>query len=134
MRLAPWHVCYACIALSIPLVNGCTRTESTPQTPQTQPSEDFSGSRVHQLNGKVTINGSPVKEGVIKLIDASGRSMESLIESDGAFKIVGITPGPHKVSIESRNAPGKYSNAETSGLSIDLKRGVNTHNFELATE
>ena len=115
------------IASLLIAVMGCGGIE--PTKPSARAEESFD-SRVHQLNGKVTYKGSPLTKGVIRL-DSNGKTQESHIEANGMFKIVGITLGFYKVSIEAPEIPAKYCKPETSELSVEVKRGVTTHHFEL---
>lgn len=108
------------------------------------------------LSGKVTSGGNPIAEGTIVLEkEGGGGSGGAEIQSDGTFtvtdKIGGIPAGTYKVAFfpptvevdegpnsppstgfkDMPNLPEKYRTFDTSGLTVEIKEGKNTHDFDL---
>jgi hypothetical protein len=108
------------------------------------------------VSGKVTFQGAPLAEGQI-LIEkqGGGGSGGAEIQPDGTYKVVdtkgGVSVGTYNVSIvpptvekdlgpntpptqepkEMANLPKKYHTFETSGLTVEIKEGENTKDFDL---
>lgn len=98
---------------------------------------------VAPVNGKVRLNGKPLTTGNVVTMPASGRGAHGVIDSDGSFALRtfgnndGALLGMHKVAVVAYEAPAgasgpeagygkrlvpkRYTNPETSGLSIDVK-------------
>jgi hypothetical protein len=106
------------------------------------------------LSGTITIEGKPLNCGYV-LFQASEGSVESTeIQPDGTYSIEGLplgsaniainvpappTPGPDGVSADPPEAfevdpvqiPEKYGAVETSGLTLDVTKGAQTHDIAL---
>jgi hypothetical protein len=115
------------------------------------------GSRasVGQVQGKVTLDGSPLAAGAIATVPDAGRGAHGAIEN-GVFELGtfgendGALIGTHKVAVvayeQAKNAgpesptgkllvPQRYTNPETSGLTIEVKAGeVNTPTLNLTSQ
>ena len=96
------------------------------------------------VKGKVTLNGQPLTSGTVITIPEAGRGARGVIGADGSFelqtfekKIDGAIIGTHRVGVVALMVGGKgpeggygkslipnrYSNPESSGLTIDVKAG-----------
>lgn len=106
-----------------------------------------------KVSGKVTIDGAPLKMGDISFSPVqAGPAATGKIDANGNYTVrmgtsAGIPPGSYKVTIvavESVPAtpenpmplpkmltPPKYNNADTSGLTAEVKAGSNSIPFDL---
>jgi hypothetical protein len=111
-----------------------------------------STSPVAQVHGKVTLDGKPLAAGGVATIPSGGRGAGGIIKN-GEFKLStfgkddGALIGSHKVAVIAREqaqgagpeakagkllVPERYTNPDTSGLSIEVKSGeVNAPTLEL---
>lgn len=106
------------------------------------------------VSGKVTYKGKPLPNGTVMFVPGEGPAATGEIDKDGNYQLTtyaagdGAVLGNHKVSItaladigsalpEQRNPtppsllPAKYLSHDTSGLTVEVKRGNNEANFEL---
>ena len=105
------------------------------------------------VKGKVLLNGQPLTMGSVGTIPTAGRGAHGDIQPDGTFELHtfnsrdGALIGVHKVGIAAYDMSGgkgpeseygkliipkRYTNYETSGLTIDVKEGeVNAPTLEL---
>jgi hypothetical protein len=125
-------------SLPLLLLAGCGKT-----TPQTAP-----------VNGKVTLNGQPLTSGTVITIPEAGRGARGVIGADGSFALQtyekndGAIIGRHRVGVVALMVAGKgpeggfgksliparYSNPESSGLSVEVESGkTNTPTLELTS-
>ncbi|MCA9016806.1 MAG: hypothetical protein KDA77_15845, partial [Planctomycetaceae bacterium] len=110
------------------------------------------------VQGTVTLDGQPLKSGVIGFAPASGQAASTGQIEDGHFKLSfsqsasGAKAGTYKVSIQSWTTPPsmdadgkpvkgvsaipeKYMSQATSGLTADVKKeGDNNFTFELKSK
>jgi hypothetical protein len=112
---------------------------------------------VHPVQGKVTINGEPVRLAVIYLEPKDpevGNEAKGYVREDGRFAIRtysndkddGAVPGEYKVTIKPYSKtlygpkpeavqptviPDKYKSSETSDLVVQIKPGENKLNLRL---
>jgi hypothetical protein len=97
------------------------------------------------VKGHVTLDGKPLKIGTVITIPDAGRGARGLIQPDGSFelgtyaKADGALLGTHHIGVvayeganlgpESNDAklivPKRYTNPESSGLTIDVKADGN---------
>jgi hypothetical protein len=111
------------------------------------------------LSGTVTIDGTPLPTGTVALkpMGDSGASASASIDSSGSFTAMtgreyGLPSGDYAVTVVAferptalygkdggppppgkRLSPEWYGSADTSGLTITVEPGSNTHNFELTS-
>jgi hypothetical protein len=94
-----------------------------------------------QLAGKVLYEGKPAPPGFVTLI-GDGRKVSTSILPDGTYRFkTGLTPGEYRVVIErtpgavipkNLDIPERYRQAETSGLKINVTRGSQIVELNLA--
>ena len=84
------------------------------------------------VGGKVTYNGQPLTDGTITFHLPDGQFVGARIK-DGRFRVDRVPAGAVKVSIDSKKVPlpAKFVNPETSGLSVEIKKGKVAVNFML---
>jgi hypothetical protein len=107
------------------------------------------------VSGKVTLNGEPLEGGAgkpcrVTFAHVEGPGVSADIQSDGTYTAE-VPVGQNKVSIYYRDeaekvegapvpdftgfgkslVPEKYVDAQTSGLSLDVKSGTNEFNIEM---
>lgn len=105
------------------------------------------------LSGKVTFYGTPLTEGSIILSRDGGGSGAAPMQADGTFfvtdRIGGIPVGTYKVGFEAAQEevpatadspaqmrakiilPEKYYDTAESGLTVEVKEGPNTLEFDV---
>jgi len=105
------------------------------------------------LSGKVTFNGAPLTEGAIILSREGGGSGAALMQADGTFlvtdRIGGIPVGNYMVGFTAAQEevagppdsppqmkaklilPKKYYDTSESGITVEIKEGPNTLEFDV---
>jgi hypothetical protein len=99
---------------------------------------------VAPVRGKVLLDGQPLRTGMVNTLPKAGRGSHGEIQSDGSFQLHtfgrndGAMIGPHKVSVAVFDTKGprspenpygkllvpqRYTNPETSELTIDVDSG-----------
>jgi hypothetical protein len=115
-----------------------------------------------RVAGQVTLDGKPVKEGVIMFVPERGPSASGLIEH-GQYSLTtrsagdGAVTGKHRVyfgpkfqaappppdnregrmlppPLKSDFPPPRYGTPESSGLTAEVQRGANTLDFNLSSK
>ncbi|MBI1246801.1 hypothetical protein GC197_03025 [bacterium] len=132
--MIPYRIALACCCL-LPLLIGCADSKA-------------------ELKGTVTYKGAPLNSGSILFQCESGPVENADIQGDGTYVISGLPKGPAKVSVTVSkppqpgpdgvitNEPGtyepnpvlipnKYSNVESSGLTVDIKESQQTFDIAL---
>jgi hypothetical protein len=101
-------------------------------------------SNMAPVKGKITLDGAPLKTGVVSTIPTAGRGAKGGINADGTFELGtnsendGASVGLHKVAVLAFDksagqgaeaergkplVPDRYLSPESSGLTIDVKAG-----------
>jgi len=96
------------------------------------------------VSGKVTLNAQPVTGGVIVLTGADGKEVKADLAANGTYKVKDVKPGEYTVAVDTEGLndpakpnrayvaiPAKFSSAKTSGLTVEVKKGEQAHNFFL---
>ncbi|MFO0790069.1 MAG: hypothetical protein U0805_11495 [Pirellulales bacterium] len=103
--------------------------------------------------GSVTLDGKPLTTGNVITLPTAGRGARGPIKSDGTFelgtfsKTDGAMVGVHKVAVVAYEStkrgpeggdgkllvPQRYTNPETSGLTIEVTSSNNTPDLKLTT-
>lgn len=113
-----------------------------------------------KVSGVVTVNGKPLRKGQIEFF-TDARPAYGTVENGEIVSVItyktgdGVPLGIHQVAIRPKideaaamsppkngvspfkadlSVPTKYQNAETSGLTAEIKRGENKLTFELNSE
>jgi hypothetical protein len=130
----------ALLGLAVSLVSGC------------------GGGGSGTVSGKVTLSGKPVERGTITFLSEAGnKDAFSAAIQDGQYRTGEMPAGPAKIyltplmEMPAKGAaggdvrpppkvvkgevksgfPDKYTNHESSGLSLDVKRGENTFDVNM---
>jgi hypothetical protein len=85
------------------------------------------------IEGKVTYKGLPLPDGKISFHGADGQFVGARIK-DAQFRVDRVPVGPVTVVIESKKVkiPAKFTSEETSGLTVEVKKGKATVDFDLS--
>lgn len=112
------------------------------------------------VTGNITLDGKPVGGGEVIIADADGKhSMSGRIRNDGSYTILDPPLGACKLAVVTSGLkhvppkregivvdytdratgewpiyvriPAKYEKTESSGLTVDVKRGQQTHDIPL---
>jgi hypothetical protein len=85
------------------------------------------------VGGKVIYNGQPLTDAVITFHLKDDQFVGGKIK-DGKFRVDRVPVGAVKVTIDSKKValPAKFADPETSGLSIEIKKGKNPVSFMLS--
>jgi hypothetical protein len=109
------------------------------------------------LSGRVTIDGKPVKAGVVNVMSADDVVRTGgEIGPDGTYRIVGAPVGPVRLSVSTEEfrvvqpepgsppkprpnpryvaTPGRYERFDTAGLATTVPRGEATYDIELTSK
>lgn len=82
-----------------------------------------------KLDGLVTMRGKPMTG---KITFHSGdQFFGSKVNAEGKFKVDRAMVGTYKVTIEGKGVPAKYSSEDFSPLTVEVKEGDNTFDFEI---
>lgn len=106
------------------------------------------------VSGKVTLDGKPLTKGGVSFYASGAAAASGQIDASGNYTLStgtekGLQPGNYQVTIVANETilpidqfaspvpklitPAKYSNATTSGLTAEVKRGKNTFDFNLVS-
>ena len=106
------------------------------------------------LQGRLLVDGQPVPEGTIAFRHKeSGAVARASVQEDGSYMATsgasgGLEPGEYEISVAAvkgipdpaapekveRWTPMRYSQYDTSGLTVTVEPGKNTHDIECAGE
>jgi hypothetical protein len=94
------------------------------------------------VSGTVTLNGKPLPGGMVTFVPDNGRAEAARIGEDGKYTITNIPAGPARITVATQQPirmkengkdfeplgkyvpiPERYRDPETSGLTLDVKRG-----------
>jgi hypothetical protein len=104
--------------------------------------------------GVVTYKGRTLKSGSIVFHGAENSSATSEIDSDGAYRVHNLPPGPAKIGVDNRTftmptgsknkegakkgkaeskdtLPAGLGNPDTSGLTCTVRGGTQEHNIDI---
>ena len=89
-----------------------------------------------KVSGTVTLNGQPLADATVELNSAKGVAATGQTNADGRFVLrskrnAGVFAGNFRVTISKQGIPAKYADADKSTLTVSVKPGENTINFEL---
>jgi hypothetical protein len=105
-----------------------------------------SGVDLGEVRGKVTMDGQPLPDALVRFVPDKGRSAQGITDANGEYKLdysnrdAGALVGKSKVLIttgslenpKAEKVPAKYNN-ETE-LTGDVTSGSNTINFDLKSQ
>jgi truncated hemoglobin YjbI len=82
------------------------------------------------VRGKITFNGKPLALGTISFHWADGTIASTEVNKEGEYVFARLSPGTCKVTVTSKDAPAKYEDVNTSGLTCEVKSG--RQSFDIA--
>jgi hypothetical protein len=117
-------------------------------------SADVLPAKTGTVAGKIMFSGKPLPGGTITFHPAKGKPIKVKIKADGSYEAKKVPVGKMRVTVETESlrlaggkkppappapAPGgkyipipqKYASPKTSGLTLEVKEGKQTHNIEL---
>ena len=100
-----------------------------------------------KVGGLVTFDGKPVSSGAINVLSEGGATATGAIDSQGRYTL-SVVPGNYQVAVRATDGfatmdaagkpvpakslvPEKYSDINTSGLTVTVQSGKNEINFDL---
>ena len=91
------------------------------------------------VEGRVLLDGEPLGEGARIFFHFGDGQFVGAKVKDGKFKMKAVPTGTYKVTVEwskkgAQLLPPKYSEEDKSELRVEVKKGANTLNFELASK
>ncbi|WP_143392798.1 carboxypeptidase-like regulatory domain-containing protein [Fimbriiglobus ruber] len=114
------------------------------------------GEKTGSVSGKVSYQGKPLAGGYISFLTQGEKSVmkSGQVGVDGSYSIPDVPAGPTKITVQSLSSrnlavvkgqqssdsqpkpqsvtlPPKYSNADKSDLSLDVKPGQQTYDIDL---
>jgi hypothetical protein len=108
-----------------------------------------SGPATGQLTGKVLFDGKPVSAGSVKCVDALGKVHNMAISPEGKYRLPRVAVGLARFAVETHTRvpegmrtpteaekpialPERYSNPDTSGLQVEVRRGETPYDITMA--
>jgi hypothetical protein len=87
------------------------------------------------VEGTVTYQGKPLTDATITFHLKDDQFVGAKIKKEGKYRLDRVPAGTVKVTVDSKKVriPDKYTTEETSGLSVEIKKGKNTVNFDLTS-
>ena len=82
------------------------------------------------VGGTLRLGGRPAR-GTLRLQPEAGEPIRGESGPDGTFRIVDVPPGDYRVGIETDAAPPRFSDPSNWTLTISVKPGMNTFDFNL---
>src|SRR5262245_21639141 len=64
------------------------------------------------VRGRVTLDGKPLAEGRILFHIGDDQFVGAKLNKDGGFAVTRVPSGRHKVTVEARGVPARYSSEE----------------------
>jgi hypothetical protein len=93
--------------------------------------ETSSFAKEPNVTGRVTYKGKPVEKGRILFHLEDGQFVGAKINDEGKFVVKAVPKGTRTVTIEGKDIPEKYKEAETSSLQFMIVEGANTLDLDL---
>ena len=93
----------------------------------------FAGDETASVSGTITLDGAPLAGGRIIFHQDNDQFVGAKIK-DGKYKLDRVPVGTHRVSVESKGLPARYSSEEQSALRIDIDKGKNVADFDLRSK
>ncbi len=90
------------------------------------------------LLGCVTLDGKPLSGAVIAFHGSTGKPISTTINDKGRYKLKPLPAGVYKITFKAagdsaKKIPHRYTQAETSGLVVEVSPQVNAYDFNLSS-
>lgn len=83
-----------------------------------------------KADGKIIVGGKPLSAGKVTFYLDNGQFVGSKIK-DGEYTIDRLPVGTHRVTVEGKGVPLKYTLEDKSGLTVVVTEGAVTMDFDL---
>jgi hypothetical protein len=83
------------------------------------------------VEGKVTLNGKPLAKGKVIFHLKDGNAITADLKDDGSYMAKDVPTGTLPVSIQGEGVPKKFTDRKTTPLTVEVKPGKSTADFEL---
>lgn len=116
--------------------------------------KDKPADKTGTVSGKVVYQGQPLPGGTITFVPAKGKPVTVAIDADGNYKATAVPVGAARIAVETASLkpgrkppkdkkipgdqggkylriPEKYGNPKTSGLTLEIQSGKQTHDIHL---
>jgi hypothetical protein len=80
--------------------------------------------------GKIVVGGKPLSAGKVTFYFDNGQFVGSKIK-DGEYAVDRVPVGTHRVTVEGKGVPLKYTSDDKSPLSVKVTQGAVTLDFDL---
>ena len=97
-------------------------------------SHALAADEVATVSGAVTFDGKIPSDGRIFFHQEDGQFVGAKIDKNGKFKVNRVLVGTHKVTIEFKGVPPKYSSEEVTPLQVSVMKTANQFDFELSSK
>jgi hypothetical protein len=77
----------------------------------------------------ITLRGKPLTGKVIFHLD--DQFVGSKVKEDGKYLVSRVLVGKYKVTLEGQGVPAKFTSDDVTPLTVEVKEGANTFDFEL---
>jgi hypothetical protein len=84
------------------------------------------------IEGKITFDGSPVTKGKVSFHPEKGKPVSADLQADGSYSAKGVPVGQMRITVESKETPKKFANPNTSGLTVEVKKGKQVYDIALS--
>jgi hypothetical protein len=85
------------------------------------------------VTGRITLDGRPLPGGRIIFYVGDDQFVGAKIKAAGTYKLARVPVGRHKVTVEFKGLPARYSEEDKSALVVEVSKGANTLNFDLTS-
>lgn len=82
-----------------------------------------------KVNGLIVLRGKPITGKITFHLD--DQFVGAKVKEDGKFKVNRVLVGTYKVTIEGNGVPAKFTSEDVSPLTVEVKEGDNTFDFDL---
>ena len=82
-----------------------------------------------KVNGLIVLGGKPIPGKITFHLD--DQFVGAKVKEDGKFKVNRVLVGKYKVTIEGKGVPAKFTSEDVSPLTVEVKEGDNTFDFDL---
>ena len=82
-----------------------------------------------KVTGLITVRGKPITGKVTFHLD--DQFVGSKVKEDGKYTVNRVMVGKYKVTLEGKGVPAKFTAEDITPLTVEVKEGANTFDFEL---
>jgi len=86
------------------------------------------------ISGTITLDGQPLPGGRIIFYVGDDQFVGAKVKADGTYKVDRIPVGTHKVAVEHKTVPARFTSEDLSGLRVEVKGGMTVLNLDLKSK